>query len=130
MNLRCDVARARCRQKRSPSFACHLAESYALFSAATAEPAMEFISCTLASFQAVRPTPSMVEELGRAAGLTRRLHQVVMAVPGQFSAGDQFQAWLTHTRQALDIKAAQVNYVCLKGQDSKRFNEIFEGLRC
>ncbi len=102
------VTRARAfRQKRSTS-ACQLAESYAL-SPATAGPAQEFISCTLAGFQAARPTPAMVDQLGKAERLARRLHKTVQAVPGQFSAGEPFRAWLRHTRHVLDIKAAEVD---------------------
>jgi hypothetical protein len=109
--LLCD-ARARFRQKRSTS-PCQLAESYAL-SPATAGPAQEFISCTLAGFQAARPTPTMVDQLGKAERLARRLHKTVLAVPGQFSAGEPFRAWLRHTRQVLDIKAAEVHWWTLE----------------
>jgi hypothetical protein len=105
-------ARARSRQKRSTS-PCQLAESYAL-SPATAGPAQEFISCTLAGFQAARPTPAMVDQLGKAERLARRLHKTVQAVPGQFSAGEPFRAWLRHTRQVLDIKAAEVRWWTLE----------------
>jgi hypothetical protein len=56
----------------------------------------------------------MVDQLGKAERLARRLHKTVQAVPGQFSAGEPFRAWLRHTRQVLDIKAAEVHWWTLE----------------
>ncbi len=53
----------------------------------------------------------MLEELGRVERLVRQLYLALMEDQAGGQLGPlrfQFRAWLHHTRQVLDIKAAEV----------------------